>query len=192
MRCESSELFSVNGHDIDLSMLDFWRWAYSDFSDIINRSALAEFIVSSSLGTSSASFKRGRNCNTNLSLITYDGYRVDIKSAAFIQSINAEYPDRISFRIAPIKDLNTNDNYNRHEPRKRHSDVHIFCLYKGLSADESPLNLDLWDFYLLPTKVLEEKLPTQKTISFTSLMRLGPLWCDYYGIGEAIKNVMNA
>ena len=54
------------------------------------------------------------------------------------------------------------------------------------------MDLDLWDFYILPTKVLNEKMPIQKTITLPGLMRLEPMWCDYYGMGGAIQKIMTA
>ena len=52
------------------------------------------------------------------------------------------------------------------------------------------MDLDLWEFYVLPTSVLDEMKPVQKTITLPSLMKLEPVWCDYYGIEEAIQKVM--
>lgn len=75
-------------------------------------------------------------------------------------------------------------------PLQRKSDVYIFCIYKAMEKDESPLDLDLWEFYVLPTSVLDEMKPVQKTITLPSLMKLEPVWCDYYGIGEAIQKAM--
>lgn len=59
-----------------------------------------------------------------------------------------------------------------------------------MEKSESPLNLDLWEFYVLPTSVLDNMKPVQKTITLPSLMKLGPLWCDYYGIEEAVQKAM--
>ena len=63
---------------------------------------------------------------------------------------------------------------------------------EAVSKNETPLNMDFWDFYILPTKVLNEKMPIRKTITVQSLMQLEPMWCDYYGIGNAIQEVMTA
>lgn len=50
----------------------------------------------------------------------------------------------------------------------------------GTSAD-SPHDVDQWEFYVLPTKV-----PTQKSIALSSLLKLGPMKLAFERLGEAI------
>ena len=188
---EGSERFSLNGNEINLSICDFWRWAYSDFSDNVYRSVHGDFLVASSIGTSSASLCRGKSVYRHFDIISKEGYRIEIKTAAYVQSFDGNYPDHISFRIAPIKGTETGPYYSSSVPRKRHSDLHVFCLYKGLTVNDSHLNIDLWEFFVLPTKVLDEKRTTKKTISLSSLLHLSPIKCDYNGISEAINKAMN-
>jgi len=194
---KGTELFSANGKDINLSLTDFWKWAYSDFSNNICRSVLAEYIVASALNCSGMETDSQRVMWQPYDLLAKDdlsdiSYRVEVKSAAYVQSWDAKHPDHISFRIAPARMPDETGDYKLDAPLQRNSDLYVFCIYKALQKDESPLNLDLWEFYVLPTKILDEKKPTQKTITLPSLMQLEPMWCDYYGLGEAIKTMMNA
>lgn len=186
-----NEHFSVNGREIDITMKDFWIWAYSDLTNNIHRSVLAEYIVSTSLGNS-AKTELSRIMWRPYDLLSKEGYKVEVKSAAYVQSWDAKHPDRISFRIAPARLPDKTGDYKDDAPLQRNSDVYVFCIYKAITKDESPLDLDKWDFYVLPTKILDEKKPTQKTITLPSLMQLKPMWCDYYGISDAIKQMMNA
>lgn len=185
-----NEPFLVGGNVINLTVNDFWRWAYSDLINNIERSALAEFIVASSLETTSLDTERARAMWRSYGLLSKEGYRVEVKSAAYVQSWDAKHPDFISFGIAPARLMDEAGNYKQSDPPKRNSDVYIFCVYTAQTKAESPLDLDLWDFYVLPTRVLDEKKPAQKTITLPSLMRLDPVWCDYYGIGDAIRKTM--
>ena len=173
--------FSANGREIGLTMADFWKWAYSDLSNHLQRTMLAEYIVASALNIAEKKCNRTNKVQASYDLLTKDGFRITIKSAAYIQSPEAEHPDCISFSIMSPPGQN-----------RRCSDIYIFCLYKGMAENDSPLNLDLWEFYVIKSSVLDEKKPTQKTITLPSLMRLQPLWCDYYGISEAIQTTMNA
>lgn len=185
-----NEQFSVGDNNISITTNDFWRWAYSDLSDNFCRSVLAEFIIATSLEVPGLDIGRTHLSQKSYDILTEDGYKVEVKSAAYVQSLDSEHPDCITFGIAPLKtasEIEKNDI-----PHHRHSDVFIFCIYKAVKKDDSPLNLDLWDFYILPTKVLDEKKPTQKTITLPSLMQLEPIWCDYYGIGDAIQKAMTA
>lgn len=185
-----NEQFSVGSHTINLTVNDFWRWSYSDLNDGICRSALAEFIVATSLEVPDLNHGLSRTLKRPYDLISKDGYRIEVKSAAYNESSDEEHPDCISFGIAPaeLPDRIKESDATSH----RNSDVFVFCVYKAVAKDETPLDLDLWDFYILPTKVLNEKKPIQKTITLPSLMRLEPMWCDYYGIGDAIQKVMTA
>lgn len=58
-----------------------------------------------------------------------------------------------------------------------------------MTKDVSLLNLDYWDFYVLPTSVLNEKLPNQKSIAFSALQKLTPVKTDYAGLGAAIESI---
>lgn len=176
-----TEHFSANGREIGLTMADFWKWAYSDLSDNLQRSILSEYIVASALNATEKKCNRTHKAKNSYDLLTEDGFRIVIKSAAYIQSPEAEHPDCISFSIMSPPGQNC-----------RCSDIYIFCLYKGMTENNSPLNLDLWEFYVIKSSVLDEQKPAQKTITLPSLMRLQPLWCDYYGISEAIQTIMNA
>ena len=41
-------------------------------------------------------------------------------------------------------------------------------------------------FYVLPTRVLDEKMATQKSIALSSLFRLGPQVATYFTLGDAV------
>ena len=185
------EHFTANGHEIDISMSSFWQWAYSDLSNNINRSVLAEYIVATALGSVDMETEQARIMWRPYDLLSKDGYRIEVKSAAYVHSWDCKHPDHICFRIAPSRLPDETGDYKQDAPLQRNSDVYIFCLYKAISRDESPLNLDLWEFYIMPTKILNEKKPTQKTITLPSLLQLGPVWSDYYGLSEAIRNTMS-
>lgn len=187
---KGTELFSANGRDTAISLTDFWKWAYSDFTNNINRSVLAEFIVASALDINGMQTEQSRIMWRPYDLLSKEGYKIEVKSAAYVQSWDVKHPDHISFRIAPARMPDETGDYKLNAPLQRNSDIYVFCIYKALKKDESPLNLDLWEFYVLPTKILDDKKPTQKTITLPSLMQLEPMWCDYHGIGEAIKTMM--
>lgn len=170
-----NEPLQVRGHDISLTMNDFWRWAGSDLSDASTRSVFAEFLVASSLDI----LHGGRQIrNYNLLLLQKDGsgIRIHVSSAAYVQADDAEHPDRIAFNIAPWQD----------------AEVYVFCLYKAMSAEQSPLNTDLWEFYALRAKAWESVWHGVGTATLPAIISLGPVWCDYYGIGSAIKTAMTA
>lgn len=185
-----NEPFLVGGKPINLTMNDYWRWAYSDLADSRNRSVMAEFIVASSIGAAHLDTDTSRAAWKQYSLLSPGGYKLEVKSAAYVQSWDTEHPDQVSFQIAPSRMPDSSGKPKLDTPLQRKSDVYVFCVYKAMKKDESPLDLDLWEFYVLPTSVLDDMKPVQKTITLPSLMNLEPVWCDYYGIEEAIQKVM--
>ena len=193
-----TEHFSANGNVINISITDFWRWAYSDLSNNINRSVLAEYIVASALSNAGLKTDSYRIMWQAYDLFCEnlnpckEGCRIEVKSAAYVQSWDCKHPDHISFRIAPARLPDKDGDYKDDAPLQRNCDIYVFCVYKAMTKDESPLNLDLWSFYVLSTDILNEKKPTQKSITLPSLLQLEPKQCNYNGIGDTIKNMMNA
>ena len=56
---------------------------------------------------------------------------------------------------------------------RRWSDVYVFSLLA--SQDQTsvdPLDFSQWEFYVLPTDVLDERLPRQKRVSLSAVKRL--------------------
>ena len=51
----------------------------------------------------------------------------------------------------------------------------------------NPLNLSQWDFYILDTNILNTKVPTQKSITLSSLLRLEPIKVKYDELKKEIE-----
>lgn len=115
------------------------------------------------------------------------GRRVEVKSAAYIQSWTPEDVfSQIKFDIG--KKLAWNGATYASKP-DRNCDLYVFCVFTALTRDISVLNLDYWDFYVLPTSVLNEKVPEQKSIALSSLLKLEPVKTDYAGLGTIIETI---
>lgn len=122
---------------------------------------------------------------TPYDLTSPSGRKIEVKSAAYLQSWDQEYYSKILWDIAPKRAWSPSDGYSPEV--KRHSDLYVFCLYTALTRDQSILNLDLWEFYVLPTRILDEKMPTQKKISLPSLLKLMPVKASFAELGNAIE-----
>ena len=73
---------------------------------------------------------------------------------------------------------------------QRQADIYVFCVLAHKEPETlDPLNLDQWEFYILPTSVLNEKCSTQKTIGLARLLTLGPTAVKYDGIADAVVNL---
>ena len=186
-----NEKFIFKDKDLGKTMLNFWSWAYSDLIRNVNRGAFAEFVVREAMNTQCRNTPPRTDFRVSMDaydLLSPDGIRVEVKSSAYIQAWESEHPARISFRIAPTKSLDSSGNYSADSQYCRHSDVYVFCVWTAMSREQNILDLSLWDFYVIATKTLDQKVPNQKTITFQSLLSLQPRKVDYFGLYEAIRS----
>jgi len=166
----------------DMTLLDYWRWAHSDIASNSERGKLAEFIVKCAVHAPSTH----RTEWDAVDVVTKDGIRIEVKSSAYLQTWSCEKLSKIQFDIAPKKswDGDTNQYYS---DIGRHSDVYVFCLFTAQDSTlANPLDLKQWDFYILNTNVLNTKVPKQKTIGLSALLKLGAKKVSYSEIHSAI------
>ncbi len=172
-----SDHFISNGSTLDATMSDFLIWAYSDTSNPFIRSAIAEYAVSLALGIVDQT-KRSFNVDFHSNhFLHFKGFRLCVRSASYVQSNDPDHPQNISFSIVPgfSEDV---------QP-----DAYVFCVFKGTNPDDSPLNLDLWDFYVVNS--LSVITRGAKTITLQTLLNSRPLLSDYHNLNETIHNTVD-
>lgn len=160
--------FVFNDNDTGLTLLEFWKFRYCNIFDL--QEAIAEFIVAKALGKEKADNLE----YWTLYDIDYRGKRVEVKETSYYHPWNENRPISTA-RYFGITKANSNYDDKEHENRyERQNDVYVFCLNTGFTAEESyPLNLNNWEFYIVPTKTINEKCGDNKTISLVKLKKLG-------------------
>ncbi len=182
-----NEEFTLHGASAGISVKDFWSWAYSDLFDNTQRGIMAEFLVYSSIRSTHDSQMRENWLPFDVT--SPSGRRIEVKSAAYIQAWTPENIfAQVRFDIGK-KLAWDNATASYASEAKRNCDLYVFCLFTAMTKDVSLLNLDYWDFYVLPTSVLNEKLPNQKSIAFSALQKLNPVKTDYAGLGAVIETI---
>lgn len=183
---KGTEKFTFQDNKLPYTVQNYWSWAFSDLYNNIYRGILAEYIVAMALKITPPHGNYQRIVWNPYDLLSKSGKRIEIKSSAYLQSWDGDF-SKIIFSIAPAQI----DNSISHSVStfQRNSDVYVFCLYTAKTRDVSPLNLDYWDFYILPTSILNEKKPNQKTISINSLKTLNPECVKYNGLYNAVENI---
>lgn len=177
-----SEPFTQHGIPLSVTLLDFWRWSASDLLNNAMRGVLAEYIVACALGIA-----RGVRTEWDAyDLLTANGTRIEVKSAAYLQSWHQKSFSHIQFGIRPTHFWNeTTGKYDF--DLRRQGDVYVFCvLHHQDKTTVNPLNLDQWEFYVLPASVLNEKFPAQKSIRLSALLALNPVKVAFNGLAAAI------
>jgi len=187
---KGNDHFIRDGKETDISVQDFWQWAYSDFVNNVQRGVLAEYIVSTAIGAANDPAEHQRVMWRPYDLLSPEGWRIEIKCAAYVQSWDSKHPDHVSYSIAPARVPDETGDYKDDAPKQRNSDCYVFALCKAMSADENILDLDLWEFFVLRTAVLDSEKPNQKSITLPSLLSLGPVTCTYVELREGIQSAM--
>jgi len=151
------------------TLLDFWRWNGSDLASNATRGVLAEFIVASALGID---LSTPRTEWAAWDLTSPEGIRIEVKSAAYLQSWTQKELSKIIFSICPARAWNADTGIAAAEPQ-RSADVYVFCLLKHQEKETlNPLDIEQWEFYVLSTAELDNYTRSRTSITLKSLQGL--------------------
>ena len=183
-----SERFLKGEKELDLDLLGFWRWSASDLIANTGRGVLAEYIVANALGVAD----KLRADWDPFDLETLDGKSIEVKSSSYIQSWFQTKPSAITFGIRQTQVWDPKTNQMEGE-KKRHAQVYVFCLLAHKTQETlNPLDLDQWEFYIVPTSVLDKECTTQKTIGLERVKSLAKAAVKYDQIADAIAGLQTA
>lgn len=184
-RKTGNEPLTINGDAIGVDLQAFWQWASSDVLSNSLRGVLAEYIVATALG-----------CNTGVrtqwdayDIKTESGIRIEVKSAAYLQSWNQKALSPISFSVAPALGWDAEAG-TRSKEKIRPADVYVFCLLAHQDkSNVNPLNLSQWEFYCLNTQTLNRAIGPQRNITLSRLKKLWPVKASYLELAGAVHSV---
>lgn len=187
------EKFQINGDQLELDVRSFWRWGASDLVENTMRGVLAEFIVASALGLVR---DQPRQSWSRFDLLTDDGLKIEVKSAAYLQSWGQKKLSSIEFRYGARLGWDPKKGYDG--TPSRYADVYVFALLAHEDKPTvDPLDLDQWRFYVATTEAIAKRTRSQYAISLKSLEKLcngtdqswqGPV--GYLGLESIIHDVV--
>ena len=90
-----AEPFHSDGQGLGFDVTSFWRWAASDLASNVWRGVLAEYLVARALGVATGVRTEWDACDIR----TEHGTRVEVKSAAYLQSWHQRALSAIAFDI---------------------------------------------------------------------------------------------
>lgn len=163
------EPLHVNGQPLPVNLLAFWQWSVSDLVSNVSRGRLAEFIVATALGLDISGV---RNDWDAFDLTTSAGLKIEVKSAAYLQSWFQPRLTDIVFHTPRTHAWAASTNRFSNESR-RQADVYVLALLHHqdkLTID--PLNVAQWTFFVVPTRVLDWRTRSQHSITLPSLQAL--------------------
>lgn len=182
MRKTGNETIHEDGQCLGTSILSFWQWSSSDIVSNATRGVLAEFLVATALEGAPNGVRREWDA---YDLRLRDGTKIEVKSSAFLQAWKQKKPSRITFSVARRRAWDAETGITSKD-QCRHADVYVFALLKHMDlATLDPLDLAQWDFFVLPTHVLDAR--NQHSISLASLHQLeaGPV--PFRALSEAVR-----
>jgi hypothetical protein len=183
------EPFRSNGASLEYTLLDFWRWSVSDLVSNATRGRLAEFIVARALGICTEGI---RDEWAAYDLVTPEGVRIEVKSAAYLQSWSQRRLSPIQFITRRTRAWDPETNI-LHQSAARHAHLYVFALLAHTDKRSvDPLNLDQWTFYVLRTALLDARTRSQHSITLKTLERLSGGPVDYHGLGTRVAEVSKA
>ena len=179
-----NENLIVNNNKLKFSLLDFWQWSVSDILSNATRGKFAEFIVATA---TNIDIKQIRDEWSAYDLETPDGIKIEVKSAAYLQSWEQKQLSKITFSTKASMSWDY-EIEKRSTIVSRRADVYVFCLLYHIDKKTvNPLNLDQWEFYVLATTELNNYTRSQHSITLNSLKRLTNT-VKYNEIYEEVKS----
>ncbi len=177
------EPFRASTAVLNFFIKDFWTWSASDLVSNVTRGHLAEFIVAKAIGATEIM----RNEWAAYDLTTANGTKVEVKSAAYLQSWPQNDYSTIQFEVRKTKTMNPETGIYEGES-KRHADVYVFALLAHKEKPSvDPLSVRQWEFYVLPTSVLDKRERSQHSITLKSLAELTGGAVDYFQLANKIS-----
>ena len=182
---KGDEQFCADGKGLGYTLKDFWTWSVSDLVTNITRGRLAEFIVAKALGVSTEIVRYDWD---SFDLTTPAGLKIEVKSAAYLQSWPQKKLSTIIFPIRKTRSWDEQTNIQSTES-KRQADVYVFALLAHTDKPTvDPLNVKQWDFYVVPTTVLDKYDRSEVSITLKSLDALSSGKVDYFHLAEKINS----
>lgn len=127
------------------TVLDFWRWGFSDLRDNVTRGVLAEFLVAVALGRT----QTRRNAWDNYDLASDSGARIEVKASGYLQGWAQPRLSRLSFGRLAARSWDPDTAQFGVAPEVR-ADVFVFAVQT--CTDHSAYNaLDVsqWEFHVV-------------------------------------------
>lgn len=179
-----SEQFK-NAGDKKFSVLEFWRYGFSNLNSNVLRGALAEFLVENAIrGNNEIDV---RNPWGDSDVISPDGKKIEVKCCSYIQDWDQNDFTRILWSGLKAKELYYSDAVKKLSELKSadyKSDIYVLALFKHQDpATLDILDMNQWCFWVLPKERIKEISKNGNSVSLIWLEKLGikPLQFDDLG-----------
>jgi hypothetical protein len=181
------ELFEYDGYSTGFNLTDFWSFQYSNIYSL--HGEIAEFVVARALGITEAQ----NSAYWTLWDITYRNIRIEVKATAYyhLWNENGKVSNQRTFGITKANG-SYDPNVCGNEEFCRQNDIYVFCLNTGTTKESSnPMNLNNWEFYIVPTSFINEYCGDNKSISLGRIKGFGFEAKKYNEIRAEIDSIID-
>jgi hypothetical protein len=164
-------------------VLDFWRWAFGDLRSNATRGVLAEYLVARAVG---ADQDQPRVEWDNYDVLSPSRVRIEVKSAAYLQSWPQTEPSQIRYTglTGLAWSVPTNTYSDQREVR---ADVFVFALQTCRDpARYDPLSLDQWEFRVVEADTV--RAWNMRSVGLGMLVRSGVQAVRWQELAAAIAD----
>ena len=183
-RKTGAERFHDRGNELGFDLLTFWQWSTSDLVSNVTRGRFAEYLVARAPGLAADGVREEW---APFDLCTGLGTKVEVKSAAYVQSWYQRALSPVRFVVPKTLAWDADGNKQEHETR-RQADVYVFALLAHVDKTTiDPLDVGQWRFYVLPTAILDARRRSQHSIALTSLEAVAGPAVDYWNLNDAVE-----
>jgi len=149
----------------DKTVSDFWQWGYSDLLQNTTRGILAEYIVAVLLDID----EKPRNPWDAYDLELPNGKTIEIKTMSKLQAWAQKELTEPKVVLQPKRKWDPLTGVMENEP-SLNADIYIICYFTADNHETADvMNLQQWEFYVLPKKQIKELLENRKSISLKLL-----------------------
>src|SRR3989344_5901932 len=183
-----------NVGDKKFSVLEFWRYGFSNLNSNVLRGALAEFIVENALRNNEQI--NVRNPWGDSDVIAPNGKKIEVKCCSYIQDWDQNDYSRISWSGLKAKQLYWSSEDRdaviknmKERPVDFKSDIYVLSLFKHQDhATLDILDMSQWCFWVLTKEKIKEITKNGKSVSLIKLQKLGIEPIGFSDLSKAISS----
>jgi len=184
-----NEQFNNSGNK-KFSVLEFWRYGFSNLNSNVLRGSLAEFIVENALRSNSQIDVR--NPWGDSDVIAPNGKKIEVKCCSYIQDWDQNELSRISWSGLKAKSLYWSSAVSEfpRSPADYKSDIYVLALLKHQDpATLDILNMDQWCFWVFSKEQVKEIAKNGNSISLIRLEKLKIEPIQFQELARKINNI---
>lgn len=189
-RLAGDEVFS--GGEADMTVLDFWQWAYSSLNANVERGKLAEYLVARAVGVAGA--PHVQEAWGDWDVLAPDGTKIEVKCSSYIQDWDQNDYSRIVFGGLKARELYYSEAVKpaaEISDANYKADIYVLALqHHREHASFSVRDLGQWTFYVLTRDELRDVARDAKSVSIATLIKGGVAGVPYSDLCESIRTAV--